>query len=256
MDANNETVRFQRGFSAVICRSKDQEAGGVSIKRSLELEEEYFASAQCPLKGINKDQVGVKSLNKKLTKMLATSIQESLADIESRLKTERFRVEKSLKYDYPKELSDKGRLLEVHDCITRFTQIYESLMTGMYATESHMVIPGIIPGAMGEHSKTINKWLYHEEMNLVPSRDWDPTKTMRKVKTMGGDGMACTFSDKAFELLMRAEFVKLPEPSEKYLQRKESLLKNICKMTLDHVCAKYPSLRDRMVELANKTIAN
>lgn len=246
LDGENETVRFTRGFNAVINRNKKQEAAGMTIQKSIQ-EEECFFQQQLngAFKGINPNQLGIRTLNKKLTKMLAEQIKESLAGIEGGLKREKFQLERSLKYDFPKALNEFERMLEIHSIISSYWEIYDSLITGNYSTQTHHVIsPEIHPGTMGAHSKKINLYLYHREMNKQPSASWDKAEVMNQLRTMAGDKQAGSYNNALFQLKMKVEFDELPVEVNKFIDAKCSLIKTTCDMVLKHVCSKYPKLLD------------
>eukprot|EP01017_Pseudomicrothorax_dubius_P043096 TRINITY_DN7122_c0_g1_i1.p1 TRINITY_DN7122_c0_g1~~TRINITY_DN7122_c0_g1_i1.p1 ORF type:complete len:726 (+),score=211.30 TRINITY_DN7122_c0_g1_i1:59-2236(+) len=243
-----QEIPLKYGYVGVKNRSQHDINNGMTVKKALEIERDYFATHPV-YSTMPTGYIGTENLVQRLTNILYSHIRKCLPDIIREINNRTRECESRLKElgpPLPRENTEKMQL--VWNMITEFTEKYKNVIKGKYDAmrigESKAISSGSI----------IKKYFYDLYDDLLEkdkkhvSCKYKDTDISRAIRLHQGDSIPGFLSIDSFLYLIHPLLQDLKEPAVDCLNRIYDHLEDIATGIINKVFERFPTLMADMIE--------
>jgi replication fork clamp-binding protein CrfC len=208
------------GYVGVKCRTQTETSQGVNMIQAINNEKDFFKSH--PVFRNYKDRMGVPFLTRKLSEYLVEHVRRCVPLIRQKLdnliiEKEKERSNYGVLFDFSDSNTSKGALLI--SIINKYCKFYVDTLKGDFFINNELCGGAKINALFEQYKK--------EVMAMKPFEGMSDQDISISVRNVCGLSHSLIISDKAFEVLVKKEILKLQDPAFSCLNQVLHELKSI-----------------------------
>jgi dynamin 1-like protein len=243
---------LQLGYIGIICRNEAASRKGVSFEDAIKSEEEFLSKSRI-FRHLT-HQCGVPHLAKRLHELLLRHIAEALPDLRTRISDLAEQFQEELNSYGNVEMEEKmGQSAFLLHLISSYARNFAQAIEGRLAYSLQEPLPDRL--VYGARLNYIFHKIYSQTvMNFETFSGLPDLEIRAAMRNAAGPKPQLFVPEVAFESLVKRQIEKLEEPSLQCVHLVYEELKHIASQSEVGEMQRFPSLRDKILEVAHSSI--